>query len=171
MHFTLASFTSLLSPAPPTIYRNSRGGVGGVQVFSQQSAVMNLQTLPLRIQLLPNDQHVAVVQVMHHLRHTWSPCCRQTPTYDRIIGSVRVAGMICYAYTQRLACHTECSPLTSTQAISLHHCACDVKLFEGCHAQRTPQVAGRPDESIGSCDGDFRFTGWQHHHYCLDVWD
>lgn len=63
----------------------------------------------------------------------------------------------------------ESSPLTSTQAVSLHHCACDVKLFEGCHAQRTPQVAGRPDESIGSCDGDFRFTGWQHHHYCLDV--
>lgn len=105
MHFTLASFTSLLSPVPPTIYRNSRGGVGGIQVFSQQSAVMNLQTLPLRIQLIPNDQHVAVVQVMHHLRHTWSPCCRQLPTHDRIIGSVRVAGIICCAYTQRLACH------------------------------------------------------------------
>lgn len=46
-----------------------------------------------------------------------------------------------------------------------------MKLFEGCHTQRTPQVTGRPDESIRSCNGDSRFTGWQDHHYRLDVRD
>lgn len=62
-------------------------------------------------------------------------------------------------------------PLTSTEAVSLHYCAGDVKLFEGCHTQRAPQVIGRPDESIRSCNGDSRFTGRQDHHYSFDVWD
>lgn len=63
------------------------------------------------------------------------------------------------------------SQLTSTEAVSLHYCAGDVKLFEGCHTQRAPQVTGRPDESIRSCNGDSRFAGRQDHHYRLDVWD
>ncbi len=63
------------------------------------------------------------------------------------------------------------SPLTSAEAVSLHYCAGDAKLFEGCHTQRAPQVTGRPDESIRCCNGDSRLTGWQDHHYCLEVWD
>lgn len=63
------------------------------------------------------------------------------------------------------------SLLTSTEAVPLHYCAGDVKLFEGRHTQRALQVTGRPDESIRSCNGDSWFTGRQDHNYCLDVWD
>lgn len=66
----------------PTVYRYSRGGVGGVQVFSQQSAVTKLQTLFPRVQLFPNDQHVAVVQVVHRLRDARSLIWRR-PTHDK----------------------------------------------------------------------------------------
>lgn len=40
------------------------------------------------------------------------------------------------------------SPLTATEAVSLHYCAGDVKLFERGHAERAPQVTGRSDQSI-----------------------
>lgn len=63
------------------------------------------------------------------------------------------------------------SLLTSAKAVPLYHRAGDVQLFEGRHTQRGAQVAGRPDESIGSCDGDLRFTGRQDHHDRLDVGD
>ena len=60
---------------------------------------------------------------------------------------------------------------TSTKAVSLHHCAGDAEVFEGCHTQRATEVTGRPDELGGSDYGDSGFTWWQHHHHCLDVWD
>lgn len=66
----------------PTVYGYSRGGVGGVQVFSQQSAVTNLQTLFPRIQFFPNDQHITVIQVVHRLHDAWSLSC-QRPTRDK----------------------------------------------------------------------------------------
>lgn len=84
MHFMMSSHHRALVPhviplvgllALPTIYWYSRGGVGGIQVFSQQGTVMNLHTLSLRIQFFPNYQHITVVQVMHHLHHTWSAGC------------------------------------------------------------------------------------------------
>lgn len=58
-----------------TINWYSRGRVGGIEVFSQQSTVMDLQTLSLRIQLLPNYQHITIIQVVHHLHHTGPVGC------------------------------------------------------------------------------------------------
>lgn len=51
-------------------------------MFSQQSAVTNLQTLFPRIQFFPNDQHITVIQVVHRLHDAWSLSC-QWPTRDR----------------------------------------------------------------------------------------
>lgn len=51
-------------------------------MFSQQSAVTNLQTLFPRIQFFPNDQHITVIQVVHRLHDAWSLSC-QRPTRDR----------------------------------------------------------------------------------------
>lgn len=60
---------------PPTVYWYSRCGVGGIQMFSQQSAVMDLQTFPFRIQFIPDHQNITVVQVVHHLHHTGPVGC------------------------------------------------------------------------------------------------
>ncbi|KAL4647144.1 hypothetical protein GN956_G7804 [Arapaima gigas] len=46
-----------------TVDGDARGGVGGVQVFAQQRALWQPQDLPLGLQLLPNDEDVAVIQV------------------------------------------------------------------------------------------------------------
>lgn len=73
--------TNRVRIAPPTVYGYSRGGVGGVQVFPQKSAVTNLQTLFPRIQFFPDDQHVAVIQIVHGLHDARSLSC-QRPTGD-----------------------------------------------------------------------------------------
>lgn len=157
-------------------------------MFSQQSTVVNLKTLSLCVQLLSNYQDVTVVQVMHHLHHTWPTDC----IHGNVQDGFRMIKIKYLWRTQR--CNTfpaalidtllqgwcdirassppsAASPLTSTEAVSLHYCAGDVKLFEGCHTQRPLQVTGRPDKSIRSCNCDSWFTGRQHHNDCLDVRD
>lgn len=66
---------------PPTVYWYSRGGVGGVQVFSQESAVTDLQSLFPRIQFFSNDQHITVIQVVHGLHDAWSLNCQRPTRY------------------------------------------------------------------------------------------
>lgn len=61
--------------------------------------------------------------------------------------------------------------LTSAEAVSLHYCAGDVKLLEGRHPQRSPQVTSWPHQSVRARDGDSWFTGLQDHHHRLYVWD
>lgn len=53
-----------------TVNGDARGRVGGIQMFAQERAVVDLQTLPLQVQLLSDHQHITIIQVMHQLQHT-----------------------------------------------------------------------------------------------------
>lgn len=53
-----------------TVDGDARGRVGGIQMFAQERAVVDLQTLLLRVQLLSDHQHITIIQVMHQLQHT-----------------------------------------------------------------------------------------------------
>lgn len=56
-----------------TVDGDARGRVGGVQMFAQERAVVDLQTLPLRVELLSDHQHITIIQVMHQLQNARSP--------------------------------------------------------------------------------------------------
>lgn len=124
----MSFYTSPLLLTPPTVYWNSRGGVGGIQVFSQQSTVMNLQTLFLRIQFFPNYQHITVVQVMHHLHHTWSSSCRQLTPRQKNLLIMSLQGFKKQNYLQHNITHkagvTQEQP-NNTDSLSTHiHQSC-----------------------------------------------
>ncbi len=53
-----------------TVDGDARGRVGGIQMFAQERAVVDLQTLLLWVQLLSDHQHITIIQVMHQLQHT-----------------------------------------------------------------------------------------------------
>lgn len=61
-----------------TIDGDARSRVGGVQMFAQERAVVDLQTLLLRVQLLSDHQHITIIQVMHQLQNPRPPCCTNT---------------------------------------------------------------------------------------------
>lgn len=140
-------------------------------MFSQQSAVTNLQTLLPRIQFFPNDQHITVIQVVHGLWDARSLSC-QRPTRDKtefsrlwLSRSLLTPGAACSRG------HCLRNALTSAEAVSLHYCAGDVKLLEGRQPQRGPQVTSWPHQSVRAHDGDSRFAGLQDHHHRLYVRD
>lgn len=56
-----------------TVDGDARGRVGGVQMFAQERAVVDLQTLPLRVQLLSDHQHITIIQVMHQFQNARPP--------------------------------------------------------------------------------------------------
>lgn len=64
-----------------TVDGDARGGVGGIQMFAQERAVVDLQTLPLRVQLLSDHQHITVIQVVHQLQDAGPPGCTNTRCY------------------------------------------------------------------------------------------
>lgn len=64
-----------------TVDGDARGRVGGVQMFAQERAVVDLQTLPLGVQLFSDHQHIAIIQVMHQLQDTRPPGYTHTQTH------------------------------------------------------------------------------------------
>lgn len=137
-------------------------------MFSQQSAVTNLQTLFPRVQFFPNDEHVTVIQVVHRLHDARSLNCQHM---TKQVGRLWLSGS---RITPGAAYSRDCcgrNALTSAEAVPLHYCAGDVKLLEERHPQRSPQVPSWPDQSVRARDGDSRFAGLQHHHHRFHVWD
>lgn len=80
---TLAADGCIVDPrnvVDHTVDGDARGRVGGIQMFAQERAVVDLQTLPLRVQLLSDHQHITIIQVMHQLQDAWPPGCTNTHT-------------------------------------------------------------------------------------------